>query len=87
MSAKCSTCQHWSGPASEIMAYCKLHRDCHSFTVTGRECWCPSYTAIEGEQVSAQGHAPTGTLEGKPPLIEVLPANHKATVETWEDDE
>lgn len=41
----CLCCQYWTGAPDSITAMCKLHRDCHSFRVTGRDATCPSFTA------------------------------------------
>jgi len=86
MRATCASCQAWSGAADASMGLCRLHRDCHSFTATGRECWCPSHTPIDTPDISAQAQVATDTLEGKPAHIAIEPANSCATVETWGKD-
>jgi len=58
MRATCSTCQSWAGAPDASMGLCRLHRDCHTFTATGGECWCPSYTPIDTPDISTQAPDP-----------------------------
>lgn len=82
----CIYCQYWAGAADSVKALCRLPRMVHEYSLTGRHDQCPRYTAIDTPDISTQGAVADNGTTGTPSHVELVPANHRATVEIWGND-
>ena len=83
MTPTCSTCRHWRGTPESLRAVCQLPRMVHCFSLTGRDDRCPRYTAMNTPDISAPTLDADNGAQGKPDLVQLLPANYQPLVEVW----